>query len=213
MLGSIAVTADRMMRVCPGYNGRVTSPAAIKSEIRAAVRAARIARGEDRRVAARAGLAERLSDLALTREARSLSCFLPTSSEPDTRGFLEWAATRGIDVVLPSSRSDGLLDWIRPSGDGTVRGAHGIDEPLGEHLGPGALAEVDLMLVPAAAVDLRGNRLGWGRGYFDRALASLPHALPVFAVVFDDEVFESVPVEAHDMPLTGVVTPERTLVF
>ena len=115
-----------------------------------------------------------------TREARSFSCFLPTRSEPDTRGFLAWATAEGLEALLPSSREDGLLDWISPSGEGTVRGAHGIDEPLGKTLGPLAVDGVDLMLIPAAAVDLRGNRLGWGRGYFDRTLSSMARRPAVF---------------------------------
>ena len=93
------------------------------------------------------------------------------------------------------------------------RGAFGIDEPLGERLGPSAVGGVDLMLVPAAAVDLRGNRLGWGRGYFDRCLASLVDPPPVFAVVFEHELVDRVPIEPHDAPVAGAVTPERIVVF
>ena len=80
-------------------------------------------------------------------------------------------------------------------------------------LGALAIETVDLMLIPAAAVDRRGNRLGWGRGYFDRALASMTRRPAVFAVVFDHEVLEHLPTEPHDVPLTGVVTPRRTLLF
>ena len=191
----------------------MTTAAELKGELRANIRAERIAMSEDRREEARTDLTARLIDLVRTREARSFSCFLPTRSEPDTRGFLEWAAAEGLDALLPSSRADGLLDWIMPSGEGTVRGAHGIDEPLGDVQGPLAIERVDLMLIPAAAVDLRGNRLGWGLGYFDRTLSSLTRRPAVFAVVFDHEVLESVPVEAHDVPLTGVVTPGRTILF
>ncbi len=185
----------------------------LKRELRAGIRAERIAMSEDRRATARIDLTARLIDLIRTREARSFSCFLPTRSEPDTRGLLEWASAEGTEMLLPSSRTDGLLDWIRPSGEGTVRGAHGIDEPLGEVLDPVSIEGVDLMLIPAAAVDLRGNRLGWGRGYFDRTLSSMTRQPAVFAVVFDHEVLEQVPIEAHDRPLTGVVTPRRTLQF
>lgn len=185
----------------------------LKRELRAGIRADRLAMSEDRRASARAGLTARLIDLARTRGARSFSCFLPTRSEPDTRGFLEWAEAQALETLLPSSRADGTLDWIRPSGEGTVRGAHGIDEPIGEVVDPLAIENVELMLIPAAAVDLRGNRLGWGRGYFDRTLSSMSRRPDVFAVVFDHEVLEHVPTEPHDMRIAGVVTPLRTLVF
>ena len=195
------------------YNDGVKPATELKHELRAGIRAERIAMSEDHRATARVDLTARLIDLVRSQEARSFSCFLPTRSEPDTRGLLEWASAESIETLLPSSRADGLLDWITPSGEGTVRGAHGIDEPLGDVHGPLAIEDVDMMLIPAAAVDLRGNRLGWGRGYFDRTLALMARRPAVFAVVFDHEVLEHVPIEAHDMPLTGVVTPRRTLQF
>lgn len=184
-----------------------------KHALRVQIRAARNAMGEDQRAKARAGLTARLSELVISRRAQSLSCFLSTPSEPDTRHFLEWADQQGIDTLLPSSRPDGSLDWIRPSGAGTVRGAHGIDEPLGEILESDALEGLDLMLIPAAAIDLLGNRLGWGRGYFDRSLSQLSAHVPVFAVVYDHELRDSVPIESHDVPIAGVVTPERIVTF
>ncbi len=187
--------------------------AQLKRELRAGIRAARAALGDEALRAAREGLTERLAGLVAARGARSLSCFLPIRSEPDTRGFLERAAALGIEVLLPSVREDGRLDWI-VSGDGaTRRGAFGIDEPLGEVRGPFAVAEVELMLVPAAAVDLVGTRLGWGRGFFDRALSALPHRPPVYAVVHDHEVVDRLPREPHDVPVDGVVTPLRALAF
>ena len=192
--------------------GVIDATARLKREMRARMRAEREALGEDRRAAAREGLTARLGELVTERGARSLSCFLPTRNEPDVRGFLEWARDEGIETLLPSAREDGRLEWIRADGDEVRRGAFGIDEPLGERLGPSAVGGVDLMLVPAAAVDLRGNRLGWGRGYFDRCLAALVDPPPVFAVVFEHELVDRVPIEPHDAPVAGAVTPERIVV-
>lgn len=177
------------------------------------IRASRVAVNDDQRTESRASLTLRLSELVRELGARSLSCFLSTPTEPNTRPFVSWALQHEIDILLPSSRSDGLLNWIQPSGAGTVRGAHGVDEPIGKILGPDALETIELMLIPAAAVDVHGNRLGWGRGYFDRALAQLDGRPPVFAVIHDHELLNSVPTEAHDVRVTGVVTPLRTIRF
>lgn len=54
-------------------------------------------------------------------------------------------------------------------------------------------------------------RLGWGRGYFDRTLGSLTKRPPVYAVVYDHEVVDSVPKENHDQAVDGVVTPVRVI--
>ena len=84
-----------------------------------------------------------------------------------------------------------------------------MPEPTGELLGPIAVNDVDLMVIPAAAVDTTGMRLGWGRGYFDKTIGSMERCPPVYAVVFDDELVAEVPRDVHDQPVTGVVTPTR----
>lgn len=189
----------------------VSPDTAEKRRVRAVVRASRAARGESQRTAATRGLTEQLRTLVTVRGAQRVSCYLPVGTEPDTRPFLGWAREQGVEVLLPSARADGLMDWIRDQGDETVIGAHGIPEPQGERLSPLSVGETDLMLIPACAVDLRGTRLGWGLGYFDRCLEPMTERPPVFAVLYEDEIVDSLPREAHDIPVTGAVTSERIL--
>lgn len=188
-------------------------PAERKHRIRAEVRERRRSLSDARRAADRDALTARLVDLVERRGARSVSCYLPLPSEPDTSGFLDWATAHGVEVLLPSSLEGHRLGWISPDGTGTVTGAHGISEPRGELLPSAAVGDVDLMLIPACAVDEHGMRLGWGLGYYDRCLAALTRRPPVFAIVHDEELLAEVPAEPHDSPVTGVVTPVRTVVF
>jgi 5-formyltetrahydrofolate cyclo-ligase len=67
--------------------------------------------------------------------------------------------------------------------------------------------DADLLVVPALAVDGRGWRLGRGGGSYDRVLARVAGVVPALAVVDDAEVLPSVPVEPHDRPVQGYVTP------
>lgn len=71
----------------------------------------------------------------------------------------------------------------------------------------------DLIFIPALAVDKSGQRLGKGKGYYDRALADLEDVAPVIAVVFDDEIIDEVPTEDHDHPVDAVVSPTSTTRF
>lgn len=158
-------------------------------------------------------LAKQLVQLTTEQSARSLTCFLPIRNEPDTTEFLEWARSCDIDVLLPSVQADSSLDWIRPVGDATVEGRLGTLEPLGERLGQNAPRHVDLMLIPAAAVDRQGNRLGWGKGFYDRSLATLETPPPTFAVIYDEEFVDEIPAEPHDHRVSGVVTPSRIVRF
>jgi 5-formyltetrahydrofolate cyclo-ligase len=143
---------------------------------------------------------------------RSMSCFLSTPAEPGTHEFVRAAVERGIRVLLPITRADGLLDWSVATPDTEIiEGMFGLPEPTGELLGPIAVGDVDLLVIPAAAVDRGGMRLGWGRGYFDKTLGSMERRPPVYAVIFDSELLDEVPQDLHDQPVDGVVTPTRTL--
>jgi 5-formyltetrahydrofolate cyclo-ligase len=152
-------------------------------------------------------------ELTRSSGARSVSCYLSTPDEPETRDYLRWTIENGVRALLPISRSDGLLDWTVWDGSEEEIGLFGLPEPVGELLPPSAINDVDLILVPAAAVDEQGVRMGWGRGYFDKTLGSMEKCPPVYAVVFDSEVIDEVPRERHDQPVNGAVTPVRVLRF
>ena len=165
------------------------------------------------RDSATAGLTANLIALVLRRAPALVGCYLSRADEPNTRPFLSWAAANGVDVLVPVSRRDGLLDWVHARGGPEQVGLFGISEMAGDVVAASVFQSVELLLIPAAAVDSTGMRMGWGRGYFDRALASLEEPPPVFAVVYDDELRESVPSESHDKPVDGVVTPSQTRDF
>lgn len=161
---------------------------------------------------ATAGFTQNLVDLVTDLDAHYIAAYLPAQDEPNIRPFLAWAQEQEIRVLLPVSRDDGLLDWA-VSSDAEQEGLYGMPEPVGDLLGPIAINDVDLILVPAAAVDRTGMRLGWGRGYFDRTLGSMEKCPPVYAIIFDGELVGSVPSELHDKRVNGVVTPDGITTF
>ena len=184
-----------------------------KRALRAELRERRQNLTSTERQAATAGITRNLIDLATDLSARSVACYLSTNIEPDTRPFVNWAVGQGLRVLLPVSREDGLLDWTTGDGETETEGLFGMPEAVGELLGPIAINDVDLILVPAAAVDATGMRMGWGRGYFDKTLGSMEKCPPVYAVVFDAELVSEVPRERHDQPVDGAVTPTRIVQF
>ncbi|WP_426226419.1 5-formyltetrahydrofolate cyclo-ligase [Pseudarthrobacter sp. DSP2-3-2b1] len=184
-----------------------------KRLLRAEIRSRRRTRSVGDREAAATGLTEQLIALVSERGPSLVACYLSGSDEPNTRPFLSWAAANGVEVLVPVSRINGQLDWVFSSGGPEQPGLFGISEMVGEAVAPSVFRSVDLLLIPAAAVDRSGMRMGWGRGYFDRALASLEEQPPVFALVYDDELLDEVPSEPHDRPVDGVVTPGRTYQF
>ncbi|MDF1478092.1 5-formyltetrahydrofolate cyclo-ligase [Leifsonia sp. H3M29-4] len=184
-----------------------------KRALRAELRERRRITTAKEREAADAALTQNLIDLTSGLGARSISAYLSLPEEPATREFLDWACEQGIRVLLPVSRADGLLDWAPYDGSDEAIDDFGMPMPTSEILGPIAINEVDLILVPAASVDRTGMRLGWGRGYFDKTLGSMENCPPVYAVIFDHELVDSVPTERHDQRVNGVVTPSGIIAF
>jgi 5-formyltetrahydrofolate cyclo-ligase len=184
-----------------------------KRALRAEIRERRQNLTATERTSATAGITRNLVDLTTDLSARSIACYLSTTIEPDTRPFLNWAHGQGLRVLLPISRDDGLLDWTTGDGETETEGLFGLPEPVGELLGPIAINDVDLIIIPAASVDAKGMRMGWGRGYFDKTLGSMEKCPPVYAVLFDGELVDEVPRERHDQPVDGAVTPTRIAQF
>ncbi|MDR3079421.1 MAG: 5-formyltetrahydrofolate cyclo-ligase [Streptomyces sp.] len=162
--------------------------------------------------AALAGHALELTELG---QARTVAAYVSVGSEPGTLALLDALRARGVRVLLPVLLPDNDLDWAAYTGpDSLVRVRHGgrmaLLEPAGERLGPEAVERADAVLLPGLAVDARGMRLGRGGGSYDRVLARLERAgtdPALVVLLYDTEVVERVPEEAHDRPVHAVVTP------
>ena len=136
-----------------------------------------------------------------------IAAYAPLPSEPGGPGWLSALAGAAEELWLPISGADGQLTWACYDGDAPLEpGALGIAEPSGPRRGSEILAELDLILVPALAVDRRGIRLGKGAGFYDRALTHAESVRTV-AVVFADEVLDLVPGLPHDVPVDAALTP------
>ncbi|HWC35351.1 MAG TPA: 5-formyltetrahydrofolate cyclo-ligase [Mycobacteriales bacterium] len=156
-----------------------------------------------------AALAGRASAIAV--RAQTVAAFLSTPTEPPTRQLLAALIRAGCEVIVPVVVGE-QMDWARyTAGVATRTTALGVEEPIRDHLGPTALHDADVALVPALLVDRTGNRLGRGRGYYDRALADI--TVRTLAVVFDDELVEELPAEPHDRRVSGVLRPAGLLEF
>jgi 5-formyltetrahydrofolate cyclo-ligase len=183
---------------------RTVSQAADRAK--AALRRTALARRRGRSTAAIAAARTAITDHLLAHLAGRpvVAAYLPLATEPldpDLPGRLESAGCR---VLLPLASAGAALDWARHDGHARL-GSFGIAEPAGTRLGVGAVADADVVLVPALLVDRRGVRLGRGGGHYDRTLGAAGGEL--IAVIFDDELVPELPVGPFDVPVGAVVTP------
>jgi 5-formyltetrahydrofolate cyclo-ligase len=184
-----------------------------KRALRAELRERRRTMTSTERASTARALTTQLESLTESLDVDFLAAYLSTPNEPGTRDFLNWACHRGIRVILPISRADGLLDWAPYDANDEAEDVAGMPTPTSEVLSPMTINDVGLILVPAATVDRSGMRMGWGQGYFDKTLGSMEKCPPVYAVIFDEELVDSVPSEVHDKRVNGVVTPSGVVRF
>lgn len=185
-----------------------------KSLLRAEIRAHRRTRSAHAVAAAGAAIAERV--VGLLAGVDIVAAFASQPSEPDMRPVLAALHRAGCEIRLPQLGPGLTRSWARyVPGDALSEQAPGRPPaPLGPTLGEESLAEVDLVLAPALAIDRSGNRLGQGGGWYDRALAHKRPAVPVYAVVFAEDLTErTLPTQPHDRPVDGVITPAGLLRF
>jgi 5-formyltetrahydrofolate cyclo-ligase len=143
------------------------------------------------------------------RQARTVLLFAPIRCELDIWPLVDHGRAAGKRLALPrfmaSSETyaacelcDGLKD--------VVPGRYGIREPA-DHCLEIPLNRLDLLLVPGVAFDLRGGRIGRGKGYYDRLLTKTRGT--TCGVAFDEQIVPTIPTEAHDVLLDCILTPTR----
>ncbi|MEW5784102.1 MAG: 5-formyltetrahydrofolate cyclo-ligase [Bacillota bacterium] len=185
-----------------------------KQSVRRAVFKERDALTPEQIKAKSAAIAARLYALPAYRACQKVLFFLSFRSEVNTRPMVEESLRRGKQVLVPKAVPETrrlipsrLLDWekdIRP-------GAYGIPEPHRDALRTVDPGELDLVIVPGAAFDQKGNRLGYGGGYYDRFFSLLKPAVPLVALAFELQIAPALPVEHWDRPVDCIITEERVI--
>ncbi|HET7412306.1 MAG TPA: 5-formyltetrahydrofolate cyclo-ligase [Pararhizobium sp.] len=177
-----------------------------KAALRREVLQRRDALPVERRIEASLRIAEHGGRALSFQPGTIVSGFMPIRSEPDTRPLMATLADRGARLSLPV-----VVDRQTIVFRELERGAPLVDSGFGT-VGPGPEAKVthpELMLVPLAAFDGRGNRIGYGAGHYDRAVARLiadGFTPRLVGVAFDLQEIETVPFEDHDRPLDAILT-------
>ena len=187
----------------------------VKDRLRSAIRAARTIRSARLRDAAARELAEVVLTIPAVADATCVSVYASRPAEPGTGPLLEALAARGVRVLMPVLGSGLQRDWAEYAGrdDLRERAPGRPPEPSGPTLGAAALAEADVVIAPALAVDTSGARLGQGGGWYDRALEHIRPGVPVVALVFPEELYDAatrpLPREPHDHLVDAVATPRE----
>lgn len=183
-----------------------------KQQLRAAALAARDALSDEARSAAAEAIAVRGLPFALE-PGQVVSGYAPIRNELDPVPLMRVLAAKGARLALPVilARGHSLSFRAWSPGDRLTLGSLGIPEPspVAAELVP------DVMLVPLAAFDRTGHRIGYGGGYYDYTFSHLrkTHHLIGVGLGFALQETEAIPALAHDAALDYVLTERETLDF
>lgn len=156
-------------------------------------------------------LCAKLKGQSFFQGAASVLFFAPLPTEVDLWPLLEESFAAGKVVALPRfdpANQNYVACRVQNLAGEIVPGQFSIREPH-KNCAEIPLANLDLILVPGIAFDLRGNRLGRGKGFYDRLLQKV-RGLKV-GIAFDGQIVEKIPAEAHDARMNFILTPTRCL--
>lgn len=179
---------------------------AMKSALRAQALDRRQALEPAVRARAAQSIAEYFDQLAPRLPDGPVAAYWPIRSEIDPRPALARLRACGHASALPVVTPEGLVFRLWGEADSLAPAALGLMEPLAA----APQVEPAILLIPLAAFDRRGHRIGYGKGYYDRALAARP-PLATIGIAHSVQEIPEIPDEPHDHPLDFVIT-EREIV-
>ena len=160
-------------------------------------------------------LAKKANDLMVYLEqdlhykaARNIGFYYPIANEISTHLAIEAAWKAKKKVYLPSiDEESAILHFRRYTPQSIlVEGAFAIKAPMYKAKEQLACVDLDLLLVPAIAIDAKNHRLGYGKGYYDKTLASCIHKKPRLVYIGHKECYcQSIEAKPHDIPADTIM--------
>jgi 5-formyltetrahydrofolate cyclo-ligase len=147
-------------------------------------------------------------------QAKGIASYVSKDSEVSTRKLIRTALDQRKRVLVPIVKREKVelaFSEINNLGNELEPGSFGILEPKPEFRRPADLDSIDVLFVPGIAWDKTGYRIGWGRGYFDRTLKTLPNHVYAIGLGFDLQVISRIPRGQFDVPVKMIITESRII--
>jgi len=158
--------------------------------------------------AAALGVWSHLQVLPEFQKAKGIGAFASIPHEINTYPILEGAISNGKKIYLPKVvKQKTHFDYFPVTDLKNLKpGPYGILEPTEPH--NAAWEELDMVLVPGLAFDRHGNRLGFGKGYYDRVLPLLKRSCLVVGLGYSFQIVPHVPTTDKDIPMQAILTEQ-----
>jgi len=181
-----------------------------KNLLRKKIQQIRDCLSEKERIAASEKIADRFFKTKEYRNAKNIFIFYPFRSEIDTTIIIKKAVSDGKRIILPKVAGEKLkLFFIDKASKQLKPGAYGIMEPCEDKCKQAKISQINLAVIPGICFDRNCNRLGYGRGFYDKIIPQLPVKTKRIALCFHIQMIKKVPVERHDSKVDKIITEEN----
>lgn len=187
-----------------------------KSDIRAKAASLRDALAASEIDARSKAVEDRLFSFGPFEAARTVMIFVSFRSEVRTEGIMRRALASGKRVAVPLvdfARREMFASVINDFEAELAPGPYGILEPKHEFVRPVPAGEIDFVALPGLAFDRRGNRVGYGGGFYDRFVTGLRPETTLAALAFSIQLFDEVPADETDRKIHALITDGGILLF
>lgn len=153
-------------------------------------------------------IAKKLLDVC--KKYNKLFIYLSFASETDTLGIIEEFLKEKKEIYVPvCNTADCTMYPVRIfSLDNLAENAYGILEPVQKTI---AEVELDAIIIPGAVFDINGNRIGYGKGYYDKFISNLQYSPKKIALCYDFQLKKEIPCESHDVKMDMIITEDRVV--
>jgi 5-formyltetrahydrofolate cyclo-ligase len=155
-----------------------------------------------------------LFDLNDFKNASVILFYISYNNEVYTHEMIKDALSLGKKVIVPKSNTQNqtLILSKLTSWDDLELGSYGILEPKKEKIKKTSFEEIEIIIVPGVGFDKKGNRIGHGKGYYDKLLKKSKNAFHI-GLAFEYQIIDKIPVDSHDIPVDMIITEDRIIGF
>lgn len=159
-------------------------------------------------------IVNKMQGLADLKSAKLVFSFMPYGKEVDIKPLNQWILDQGKTLCLPRVINQTEMEprVVNNINQGFSKSAFGVLEPTGNNELID-IDKIDLILVPGLAFDKSGNRMGHGKGYYDRFLSRCPKSTLFIGVAFSFQILDSIPFNKFDVKVHSIITEKYTIDF
>lgn len=180
-----------------------------KNRIRRSILAKLRSQNKRERLVKSQEIKRRLFEDSNFQSAKSVMFYVAKEYEVDTAAMIEEAIKLGKRVIVPVTKTHEkslIPSEISDPKAQLRKGAFGIYEPKKENIKAVKIKNIDMVVVPGIAFDKKGNRIGHGKGYFDKFLKNLPKNIPAIGLAFKFQIVERIKTLSWDVPVTKIIS-------